>query len=351
MAWGGLRLIFLVMFFLAKFFWLYKKFTFPKRLFGRERVLSTRVRLYMRAPRLQNRIFKGVCFIASVSILLVVALMIITLVVESMPALKRFGFFNFLTSAQWNYSKDIYGAWRPLAGTLLTTGLAMIAAVPVAVGTAIFLTELCPSRLRSSIATALELLSAIPSIIYGMWGLLVLAPFLETWFQPIIGQTFGHLPTIGSFFHTPLAGGVNIFTASMILAIMILPFVTSITRDAFNQVPAVLKESSYALGATRFETIYKVVIPFTRMAITGGATIAMGRALGETMAVAYVIGNRHAALDSIFSPYTTITSVMANEFNEASGLRLSVLFALALVLFVANFVVLMISKRLMGNPR
>jgi phosphate transport system permease protein len=229
--------------------------------------------------------------------------------------------------------------------------MAMAAALPVALGTAVFLTELCPSRLRAPIATALELLSAIPSIIYGMWGLLALAPFLERTIQPLAGATLGRLPMIGGFFDTRQAGGVNLFTAAMILAVMILPLITSIAREAFAQVSPMLKESSYGLGATRWETTRLVVMPAAKMAVVGGATIAMGRALGETMAVAYVIGNRHAALDSIFSPYATITSVMANEFNEAVDLKLSVLFFLALALFVANMIVLMISRRLLRGSR
>jgi phosphate transport system permease protein len=216
---------------------------------------------------------------------------------------------------------------------------------------AIFLTELCPDKLRTTIGTALELLAAIPSIIYGMWGLFILAPFLESYFQPLIGHSLGRLPLIGSFFQAKLAGGVNLFTASMILSVMIIPFISSIAREAMAQVPPMLKESSYGLGATRWETLIHVVIPYTKMALAGGIILAMGRALGETMAVAYVIGNRHAALDSIFSPYTTITSVMANEFNEASGLQLSALFSLALILFLANFLALSVAKRLLGGKK
>jgi phosphate transport system permease protein len=305
----------------------------------------------MKAGRLKNRAFQIACLAAALVVPLVVAGMLATLVAESMPAVERFGVLKFLFSASWDYSADVYGARRPLSGTLLTTFLAMAAALPVALGTAVFLTELCPERLRGPIGTALELLSAIPSIIYGMWGLLVMAPFLEATVQPLAAATLGGLPMIGGFFQTRLAGGVNIFTASMILAVMILPLITSIAREAFSQVSPMLKESSYGLGATRWETVRQVVMPASKMAVVGGATIAMGRALGETMAVAYVIGNRHAALDSIFSPYATITSVMANEFNEAAGLKLSVLFYLALALFVANLAVLMISRRLLGSAR
>ena len=275
--------------------------------------------------------------------------MLVTLFYESWPALSHFGFINFLTEKNWNYGDDVYGAFRPLAGTIISTALALIMAVPVALGTAVFLTELCPYRLRSGIGTAIELLAAIPSIIYGMWGLFVLAPFLETNFQPVVGATLGQLPLIGPFFQSKFAGGVNLFTASMVLAVMIIPFIASIARDAFNQVPAILKESSYGVGATQWETITQVVMPFTKTAVAGGIIIAMGRALGETMAVAYVIGNRHGVLTSIFSPYTTITSVMANEFNEAAGLQMSSLFTLALVLLMANFMVLSLAKYLLRS--
>ncbi|MDR2352974.1 MAG: phosphate ABC transporter permease subunit PstC [Deltaproteobacteria bacterium] len=294
-----------------------------------------------------NRVFKLITFVASISILVVIGGIFVTLITESLPAIRKFGLLNFLTSREWNYNQNIFGAFRPLSGTLLSTCLALLVAVPVSIATAIFLTELCPHKLKGVIGTAIELLAAIPSIIYGMWGLFVFAPFLESYVMPLVSHSLGNLPKIGSLFQSRLAGGVNLFTASMVLAVMIMPFITSVTRDAFNQVPSYLKESSRGLGATLWETIYLVQIPYSKTAISGGIIIAMGRALGETMAVAYVIGNRHAALDSIFSPYTTITSVMANEFNEAEGIQLSSLFTLALVLFLANFLALYLGKKLL----
>lgn len=298
----------------------------------------------MKRTNITNQSFKLLTSGAALVLILLIVGMLGTLVYESWPALRHFGFFNFIFNGQWNYGEDLYGAFRPLSGTVISTLLALILAVPVALGTAIFLTELCPHKLRGTIGTAIELLAAIPSIIYGMWGLFVLAPFLEAHFQPLVGNTLGQLPLIGSFFQSKYAGGVNLFTASMILAVMIIPFIASIAREAFEQVPAILKESSYGVGATRWETISQVILPFTKTAVAGGVIIAMGRALGETMAVAYVIGNRHGALESIFAPYTTITSVMANEFNEAAGLQMSSLFTLALVLLVANFMVLSAAK-------
>ena len=303
----------------------------------------------MNRAKTTNQIFKLSTFGAALLIVVLIIGMLLTLLYESWPAIRHFGFFEFLFGRRWNYADDLYGAFRPLAGTIITTALALVAAVPVALGTAVFLTELCPHKLRSPIGTAIELLAAIPSIIYGMWGLFVLAPFLEKYFQPLAGAALGQLPLIGSFFRSQYAGGVNLFTASMVLAVMILPFIASIARDAFSQVPPILKESSYGVGATRWETISRVVLPFTKTTVAGGVIIAMGRALGETMAVAYVIGNRHGALDSIFAPYSTITSVMANEFNEAAGLQMSSLFTLALVLLVANFIVLSLAKYLLRS--
>ncbi|MDR0356468.1 MAG: phosphate ABC transporter permease subunit PstC [Deltaproteobacteria bacterium] len=305
----------------------------------------------MTSGQTKNLIFKIVAGMAAASVLAIVAAMAATLYVQSRPALTRFGFVNFLTSTSWNYGQEVFGAARPLFGTFASALLALIVAVPAALGIAVFLTEICPSKLRGVIAAALELLAAIPSIIYGMWGLFILAPALEKFVQPLVGETLGRLPLIGSFFQTKLAGGVNLFTASMILAIMIVPFISGIAREAMAQVPPMLKESSYALGATRWETVRRVVVPYVKTALAGGIVMAMGRALGETMAVAYVIGNRHAPLESIFSPYVTITSVMANEFNEAGGLQLSALFSLAFFLFAANFLALTLAKRLLGGKK
>jgi phosphate transport system permease protein len=300
----------------------------------------------MSAAHKTNQLFKALTFLAAVSVLVIVAGILVVILSESIPALSRFGIAGFLGGREWNYTKEIYGALRPLVGTIISTAIALLAAVPLSLGTAVFLTEICPHKLRGSFGAAIELLAAIPSIIYGMWGLFVLAPFLDEWVQPAAGAVLSGIPLIGSFFVTKSAGGVNLFTASLVLAVMIIPFITSIARDAFEQVPDVLKESSYALGSTRWETVRRVVSAQSASAVGGGVIIAMGRALGETMAVAYVIGNRHAGLDSIFSPYTTITSVIANEFNEAGGIQLSSLFTLALVLFIANFVALGIGRRL-----
>jgi phosphate transport system permease protein len=300
----------------------------------------------MKRVELTNWIFKIASFVAAISMLLIIVGILISLLVESLPAIRHYGFFKFLTTADWNYGKEVFGALRPLTGTVISTFLALLVAAPIAIGTAIFLTSICPNKLRGGIGAAIELLAAIPSIIYGMWGLFVLAPFLEAELQPLFARTLGQLPVVGSFFASPPTGGVNLFSASMVLSVMVIPFIASIARDALDQTPAMLRESSYALGATKWETIWRVEMAYAKSAISGGIILAMGRALGETMAVAYVIGNRHASLSSIFSPYTTITSVMANEFNEASGIQLSSLFTLALVLFIANFIVILIGKRI-----
>jgi phosphate transport system permease protein len=301
----------------------------------------------MTLRKLFNRLFYLLTLLAAASLVFLTAGVLVTLVVESKPGFERFGFIKFLLSSDWNYSKEMFGAFRPLTGTVLAALGAVVLATPVALGVAVFLTELCPSKLKSPISLAIELLAAIPSIIYGLWGLFVLAPFLENYFQPLMGKVFGGLPVIGGYFATKVAGGLNLVTASMVLAVMILPFIASLAREGFAQVPDVLKESAYGLGATTWETIAAVVWPSSQRAVVGGIIMAAGRALGETMAVAYVIGNRHGALDSIFSPYVTITSVIANEFNEAGPTQMSALFYLTLALFLANLVVLSLARRLM----
>jgi phosphate transport system permease protein len=300
----------------------------------------------MNFKALFNRLFYLLTLAAAMSLVFLTAGVLISLVIESWPGMERFGFLKFLLSTDWNYSAESFGALRPLTGTALTAVMAVVLATPVALGVAIFLTELCPEKLKSPISLAIELLAAIPSVIYGLWGLFVLAPFVENSLQPLATATLGRLPFIGEFFHPRLAGGLNLATASMILAVMILPFIASIAREGFSQVPEVLKESAYGLGATRWETIVAVVWPTAKNAVIGGVVMASGRALGETMAVAYVIGNRHGALDSLFSPYVTITSVIANEFNEAESIQMSALFYLTLALFLANLLVLTIAKRL-----
>ncbi|MDR2422889.1 MAG: phosphate ABC transporter permease subunit PstC [Deltaproteobacteria bacterium] len=303
----------------------------------------------MSLRQLLNRLFFLVTVTAALALVFLTAGIMVSLVVQSKPGFERFGFLNFLLSKDWNYGAETFGALRPLTGTVLAALGAVALATPVALGVAVFLTELCPEKLKGPIAMAIELLAAIPSVIYGLWGLFVLAPFLETYFQPLVSYVFGSLPYVGDFFVAKAAGGLNLATASIILAVMILPFIASLAREGFAQVPEVLKESAYGLGATCWETITAVVWPTARKAVVGGIVMASGRALGETMAVAYVIGNRHGALESLFSPYVTITSVIANEFNEAGPIQMSALFYLTLALFLANLLVLSLAKRIMGK--
>ncbi len=289
-------------------------------------------------------IFSSVTFISALPVLVVSIGIFITLIYESRQAISEFGFFGFLFSFEWNYADNIYGAAQPLLGTLITSLGALIIAVPIAIGIAIFITELCPHFLKGAVSSAIELLAAIPSIIYGMWGLFTFAPFIEGTVQKWIIASVGNVPIVGQFFQAQYAGGVSIFTASLVLSIMVIPFIASIARDTFVQTPDILKESAYAIGATKWEVISNVVMPYCKTGIASGIIIATGRALGETMAIAYVIGNSHGKLGSIFDPYATITSTLANEFNEASGLHMSSLFMLAFILFIANFATLALAK-------
>ena len=250
---------------------------------------------------------------------------------------------NFLTSQAWNPVENDFGALAPIYGTLVTSFIAIVIAVPLSFGIALFLTEIAPAWLRGPVGTAIELLAAIPSIIYGMWGLFVFVPFMANHVQPALSATLGKLPVIGALFNGP-ALGLGILTAGIVLAIMILPFVSSVMREVFQTVPARLKESAYALGATTWEVTWDIVLPYTRSAVIGGIFLGLGRALGETMAVTFVLGNAYLITGSLLMPGTSIASSIANEFNEAAGMHRSALLALGFLLFVATFIVLLISR-------
>ncbi|MGD0283128.1 MAG: phosphate ABC transporter permease subunit PstC [Dissulfurispiraceae bacterium] len=282
-------------------------------------------------------------FASAVVVLLVIGIFI-TLVRESSIAIGHFGVINFLISTDWDPVKENFGAATTIFGTFVTTALALIIAVPVAIGIAIFVTEISPDFLRGPIGIAIELLAAIPSIIYGMWGLFSLAPIMSRYIEPALQKSIGALPVVGMLFKgTPM--GIDMLTASVILSIMIIPFTASISRDSFNLTPAVVKESAYAIGATRWEVVKNIVIPYSKLAVYGGITLSMGRALGETMAVAFVLGNNHQITSSLFNAAATITVSLANEFTEADkDIYLSSLFFLALILFVMSFIVLAIAK-------
>ena len=280
---------------------------------------------------------------AAIVVLLLLGGVIASLIEGSVPALHAFGF-GFLTTEAWNPVTEKYGAAAAIYGTLVTSGIAMVIAAPVGLGIAIFLTELCPVRLRRPIGTAIELLAGIPSIIYGIWGLFVFAPFLQQYFQPALIALFGKVPVLSSVFAGP-PYGIGVLTASLILAIMVLPFITSISRDVFETVPPMLNESAYGLGCTTWEVVRNIVIPFTRVGVIGGMMLGLGRALGETMAVTFVIGNAHKISASLIAPGTTISATIANEFTEAVGdLYTSSLIALGLILFVITFIVLAFAR-------
>nr|WP_028007579.1 phosphate ABC transporter permease subunit PstC [Solimonas flava] len=276
---------------------------------------------------------------AAIVVLVMLTGVILSLVDGALPALKTFGF-SFIHTQSWNPVTEKFGAAAPVYGTIVTSLIAMLIGVPISIGIAIFITELCPPRLKRPISTAIELLAGIPSIIYGIWGLFVLAPLLQKYVQPLLIGAFENVPVLSSLFAGP-PYGIGILTASLILSIMVLPFITSITRDVFETVPPMLKESAYGLGCTTWEVVRHVVLPFTKTGVIGGVMLGLGRALGETMAVTFVIGNAHRISHSLLAPGTTISASIANEFTEADGeLYTSSLIALGLILFVITFIVL-----------
>ena len=289
--------------------------------------------------RLRERIFRGATFTAAVLVLVLLGGVAISLVKGALPAFSHFGF-EFLTKEVWNPVTDKFGALAPVYGTLVTSLIAMLLAVPISLGIAIFLTELAPSWMKRPVGVAIELLAAVPSIIFGIWGLFVLSPILQRHVQPALIDWLGPLPVIGKLFQGP-PFGIGILTASVVLAIMVIPFISAVMRDVFETVPDVLKESAYGLGATTWEVIWKVVVPHARTGMVGGIMLGLGRALGETMAVTFVIGNAHRISSSLLAPGTTISASIANEFTEAVGdLYTSSLVALGALLFLITFTVI-----------
>jgi len=292
------------------------------------------------------------CRAAGVFVLLLLGGIIVTLFVGGLPAFRQFGL-DFLTSTRWDpvEGREQFGGAVAIVGTVMSSIFAIILAVPIAFGIAFFLTELAPPWLRRPMGTAIELLAAVPSIIFGMWGLFVLVPFIQRNIQLPFGDALGALPVVGFLFQSNNFAGTSIFAASVVLAIMILPFIAATMRDVFEQVPPVYKESAYGLGATRWEVVTGVVIPYTRISVVGGIMLGLGRALGETMAVTFVIGNANRIATSFFDPTTTIASVIAMEFPEslAGGLQQSSLFALGFLLFLISFIVLASSRYLLRS--
>jgi phosphate transport system permease protein len=300
----------------------------------------------LRGLRSSDAVFRHLTRAAAILVLVILSGIILGLIRGSMPALQAFGL-DFLISQRWNPVTEKFGALASIYGTVVTSFIAMLVAVPLGLLIALFLTELCPVWLRRPIGIAIELLAGIPSIIYGIWGFFVFGPFLQLTLEPVLIDLFANVPKLSTLFEGPpyLAG---IFTASLILAIMVLPFVTSISRDVFEAVPAVLKEAAYGVGCTTWEVVWHVVLPFSRVGVIGGVMLALGRALGETMAVTFVIGNAHRISASILAPGTSISATIANEFQEAfTDLYISSLIALGLILFVITFIVLAAARLLL----
>lgn len=297
----------------------------------------------LKRQTIYDTLFRNLTRLAAFGVLVLLAAILASLVMGSMPAFHAYGF-GFLTSPEWDPVNDHFGALVPIVGTLVTSLIALLIAIPVSFGIALFLTELSPRVLRRPLGVAIELLAGIPSIIYGMWGLFVFAPIFADHVEPWLNQHVGTLPYIGPFFSGPPMG-IGILTASIILAIMVIPFIASVMRDVFEVVPTMLKESAYGLGSTTWEVMLSIVLPYTKVGVAGGIMLGLGRALGETMAVTFVIGNSHELGKSLLNPGNSISSALANEFTEAFGeLYTASLIELGLILFFITFVVLSIAR-------
>ena len=300
----------------------------------------------LRRQHLTDKLFRGTTRVFAFLVFAILAGIIFSLVMGSWPSLKAFGF-KFFFSAEWNPVTDEFGALVPIFGTLATSAIALLIGVPVSFGIALFLTELSPLWLRRPLGIAVELLAGIPSIIYGMWGLFVFAPTFQENVQPWLIDHLGEWPLIGFLFQGPPMG-IGMLTGGIILAIMVIPFIASVMRDVFEIVPPMLKESAYGLGATTWEVVRHVVLPYTKIGVVGGIMLGLGRALGETMAITFVIGNAHQFSTSLMMPGNSIASALANEFNEAtSDLHVASLIELGLILFIITFIVLSLSKLLL----
>jgi phosphate transport system permease protein len=298
------------------------------------------------APPWQDALFEKTTLFFALFVLASLLAILIALSISAIPAMQKFGFRFFVTDV-WNPVTMNFGALAPIYGTVVTSIIALLIGVPVSFGIAIFLTEMCPTTLKRPLGTAVELLAAIPSIIYGMWGLFVFAPVFGDYVQPTLTQIFGDLWILGPLFQGA-PNGIGVLSAGFILAIMVIPFIASVMRDVFEIVPPVLKESAYGIGCTTWEVVWNVVLPYTRVGVIGGIMLGLGRALGETMAVTFVIGNAYKISASLFAPGNSIASALANEFNEAADpVHSASLITLGLVLFLLTFVVLSCSRFLL----
>jgi phosphate transport system permease protein len=303
-----------------------------------------RVEAVARRQRWQDFLFHKVTMVFSLLVLAALTGIIISLFINAWPAFQKFGV-GFVWRVEWDIVNEEFGAAIAIVGTLLSAGIALLIAVPLAFGIALFLTETCPAWLRRPLGTAVELLAAVPSIIYGMFGLFIFAPLFAEYGQPALQSTLGQMPLIAPLFGGAM-NGIGILAAGIVLSFMVLPFIAAVMRDVFEIVPPILRESAYGLGCTTWEVVRKVVLPYTQKGVIGGVMLGLGRALGETMAVTFVIGNSQRLSASLFSPGTSIASTLANEFGEAADFHLSTLFALGFLLFVITFVVLALAKLL-----
>lgn len=304
--------------------------------------------LRSRADARNDAIFRGTVAAAGLFVLVTLAAAAFSMFWGGREAFQTFGW-SFLTSTEWDPVQRQFGALVPIYGTVVTSLIALLIAVPVSFGIALFLTEVAPNWLRTPVAAAIELLAGIPSIIYGMWGLFVLVPYLAEYVFPWLDEHLGQWPLIGQLFQGPPLG-IGMLTAGLVLAIMIIPFISSVMREVFLTVPTRLKESAYALGSTTTEVAWDIVLPYTRSAVIGGIFLGLGRALGETMAVTFVLGNAHYLTASLLEPGNSIAATIANEFSEAdSQIYLSSLIALGFLLFVVTFIVLSIAKLMLRS--
>jgi len=297
--------------------------------------------------RFQDIVFHRLTQTFSLLVLLALTGIIASLFINAWPSFQKFGV-NFIWRVEWDVVNEEFGAAISIAGTLASAGIAMLIAVPLAFGIAVFLTETCPTWLRRPLGTAIELLAAVPSIIYGMFGLFVFAPLFADYLQVPLQKILGGMPLVGFLFGGS-TNGMGILAAGIVLAFMVLPFIAAVMRDVFEITPPILRESAYGLGCTTWEVIRNVVLPYTQKGVIGGIMLGLGRALGETMAVTFVIGNANRMPTSLFSPGTSIASTLANEFGEAAEFHMSTLFALAFLLFVITFVVLAMAKLLINR--
>jgi phosphate transport system permease protein len=307
-----------------------------------ESTANSRMLSIARKQRLQDVLFHRITQLFSLLVLVALMGIIVSLFINALPVLQKFGA-RFIWYVEWDIINEEFGAAIAIVGTLASAGIALLIAVPLAFGIALFLTETCPPWLRRPLGTAIELLAAVPSIIYGMFGLFVFAPLFADYFQVPVQKLLGSMPLIGFLFGGS-TNGMGILAAGIVLAFMVLPFVAAVMRDVFEIVPPILRESAYGLGCTTWEVVRRVVLPYTQKGVIGGVMLGLGRALGETMAVTFVIGNANRMPTSLFSPGTSIASTLANEFGEAADFHISALFALGFLLFVITFIVLALAK-------